>query len=128
MVRSFKVCDGPSRMVPSISAKFCEPEIQPYFPSSLVSFSQLCGEMTNPAKQNKRRPRKDCLLTVGERLAIEPFKERYRSEVLRDRRVILVKREIMVAYFNYLDSQKEAPRTPDELKTKTKVRPLFIIM
>ena len=79
--------------------------------------------MTNPPTQKQRRHRKDCLLTVGERLAIEPFKERYRSEVLRERRVTLVKREIMVAYFNYLDSQKEAPRTPDELKVKTKVRP-----
>ena len=83
--------------------------------------------MTNSAIQNQRRRRKDCLLTMGERLAIEPFKERYRSEVLRERRVTLVKREIMVAYFNYLDSQNEAPRTPDELKVKTKVRPLLII-
>jgi len=82
--------------------------------------------MTNPTTQKQRRRRKDCLLTVGERLAIEPFKERYRSEVLRERRVTLVKREIMVAYFNYLDSQKEAPRTPDELKVKTKVRPSLI--
>jgi len=84
--------------------------------------------MTNPARQKQRRPRKDCLLTVGEHLAIEPFKERYRSEVLRERRVLLVKREIMVAYFNYLDSLNECPRTADGLKTKTKVRPLFIIM
>jgi hypothetical protein len=84
--------------------------------------------MMNPAKQTQRRRRKGCLLTVGERLTIEPFKERYQSEVLKERRVTLFKREIMMAYFNYLDSQKQAPCTPDELKVKTKVRPLFIII
>jgi hypothetical protein len=84
--------------------------------------------MTNPAKRTQRRRRKDCLLTVGERLAIEPFKERYQSEVLKKRRVTLFKREIMKAYFNYLDSQNQAPCTPDELEVKTKVRPLFIII
>jgi len=84
--------------------------------------------MTNLGRQNQRRRRKDCLLSVGEHLTIEPFKERYRSEVLRARRVTLVKREIMVTYFNYLDTQNKAPCTPDELKTKTKVKPLLIIM
>jgi hypothetical protein len=84
--------------------------------------------MTNPAKQTQRRRRKDCLLTVGERLAIEPFKKWYQSEVLKERRVTLFKREIMKAYFNYLDSRKQAPCSPDELKVKTKVRPFFIII
>jgi hypothetical protein len=69
----------------------------------------------------RRRPRKNCLLTAGEHLAIEPFKERYRSEPLRERRVAIVKSEILVAYFNYLDSQNAAPRSPDELYKKTKV-------
>lgn len=113
-------------IIPNVASLKFNPSSETY--PSLLCFSNLGGEMTYPAIEKQRRPRKDCLLTVGERLAIEPFKERYRSEVLRDRRVILVKREIMVAYFNYLDSQNEAPRTPDELKTKTKVIPLFIIV
>ena len=71
--------------------------------------------------QDARRVRKGCLLTEGERSVIEPFKERYRAETMRNRRVALVKSEIMVAYFNYLDSRNEAPRSPEELKEKTKV-------
>lgn len=68
-----------------------------------------------------RKRRKDCFLSIGERKAIEPFKERYKSEPLRERRVNMVKSEVMVAYFNYLHSQKQAPKTPEELKEKTKV-------
>jgi hypothetical protein len=74
-----------------------------------------------PRNQNTRRGRKDCLLTIEERRVLEPFKEKYRSEVLRERRMALVKSEIMVAYFNFLASRDEAPRTPEELKEKTKV-------
>ena len=68
-----------------------------------------------------RSSRKACLLSPGERRAILPFKERYKGEVLRERRVALAKSEILTAYFNYLHSQQQAPRSPEELKTKTKV-------
>ena len=71
--------------------------------------------------QITRRGRKDCLLTIEERQVLEPFKEKYRSEVSREKRMALVKSQIMVAYFNYLASRDEAPRTPEELKEKTKV-------
>src|ERR1700682_3612336 len=72
-----------------------------------------------PIRTRKRR--KDCFLSIGERKAIEPFKEQYKSEALRERRVAMVKSEVMVAYFNYLHSQNKAPKTPEELKQKTKV-------
>ena len=75
---------------------------------------------------HSRKPRKDCFLSVGERKAIEPFKERYKSEPIRERRVTMVKSEVMVAYFNYLHSQKKSPKTPEELKQKTQVRDLKI--
>lgn len=68
-----------------------------------------------------RKRRKDCFLSIGERKAIEPFKERFKSEPSRERRVTMVKSEVMVAYFNYLHSQKQTPKTPEELKEKTKV-------
>jgi hypothetical protein len=68
-----------------------------------------------------RRPQKDCLLMAREYLAIEPFKETYQSEPLRESRVAIMKSEILVAYFNYLDSQNAAPRSPEELQMKTKV-------
>jgi len=64
---------------------------------------------------------KDCLLTQGERNTIALFKERYRSEVIREQRVALVKSEIMTAYFNYLHQEGQAPKTDKELKMKTKV-------
>jgi hypothetical protein len=69
----------------------------------------------------QRRTRKDCLLSEGERLAILPFKERYRAEANRKRRIALVKNEIMSAYFSYLHTQNQTPKTRHELKTKTKV-------
>jgi len=60
-------------------------------------------------------------LTEGERNAIAAFKERYRSEVVRERRVALVKSEIMTAYFNYLHQEGLAPKTDEDLKIKMKV-------
>jgi len=65
--------------------------------------------------------RKACLLSPGERRAIMPFKERYKAEVVRERRVALAKSEILTAYFNYLYSQRQEPTTAEELKSKTKV-------
>jgi hypothetical protein len=65
-------------------------------------------------------------LTQGEKNAIAAFKERYRSEVVRDRRVALVKSEIMTAYFNYLHQEGHAPKTEEELKMKTKVNLSFM--
>ena len=70
---------------------------------------------------NIKGMRKACLLSAGERRAIMPFKEKYKAEVLKERRVALAKSEILAAYFNYLHSQHQAPRTPEELKAKTKV-------
>jgi hypothetical protein len=70
----------------------------------------------------QRRQRKDCLLSEGERNAIEPFKNRYKSEISKEKRIALVKSEILTTYFNYLNAQGQAPRTNDELKEKTKVR------
>jgi len=69
-----------------------------------------------------QKPIRPCQLSKGERLAIAPFKERYRSEVLKEKRVAMVKTEIMVAYFNYLHTQAQGPKSDDELKQKTKVR------
>jgi hypothetical protein len=71
--------------------------------------------------QLPRRVRRDCLLSVGERNAIQPFKSRYKNEARREVRVALVKSEILAAYFNYLHSRDEDPKTPEELKAKTKV-------
>jgi hypothetical protein len=42
--------------------------------------------------------------------------------VRREVRIALVKSEILAAYFNYLHSRNEDPKTPEDLKTKTKVR------
>jgi len=68
-----------------------------------------------------KRARQGCLLSPGERRAIMPFKERYKAEVIKERRIALAKSEILTAYFNYLHSQQQAPRTPEELKSKTTV-------
>lgn len=67
------------------------------------------------------RGHRPCQLSKGERLAIAPFKERYRSEVLKEKRVAIVKTEIMVAYFNHLHSLGHGPKSDDDLKQKTKV-------
>jgi len=67
------------------------------------------------------RGHRPCQLSKGEQLAIAPFKERYRSEVLKEKRVAMVKTKIMVAYFNYLHTQGQGPKSDDELKQKTKV-------
>lgn len=75
-----------------------------------------------PSIQRQTYIQKNCLLSEGERLAIEPFKERYKSEGQRERRVALAKSEILTAYFNYLHTQNRAPKTEEELKEKTKVR------
>jgi len=73
------------------------------------------------ANSKQRRSRKDCLLSEGERNAIEPFKNRYKSEISREKRIALVKSEILTAYFNYLNGQGKVPRSPNELQEKTKV-------
>jgi hypothetical protein len=74
-----------------------------------------------PIVQRQSHTNKNCLLSEGERLAIEPFKERYKSEAQQKKRVALARSEILTAYFNYLDSQNKGPKTQEELKDKTKV-------
>jgi hypothetical protein len=74
-----------------------------------------------PIVQRQSHTHRNCLLSEGERQAIEPFKERYKSEPQREKRVALARSEILAAYFNYLDGQKQAPKTQEELKDKTKV-------
>lgn len=61
-----------------------------------------------------------CLLSNGECLAIAPFKQKYKSEVLKDKKVALFKTEIMVAYFNYSHSIGQDPTMEEKLKERTK--------
>ena len=88
--------------------------------SSSIPAPQSITQSERP--QLPKRVRRDCLLSVGERKAILPFKSRYKNEVRREVRIALVKSEILAAYFNYLHSRNEDPKTPDDLETKTKVR------
>ena len=74
-----------------------------------------------PGIVNPRKQRKNCLLSEGERKAIEPFKNRYKSEISREKRLSLAKSEIFSAYFNYLHSVGQAPNSMKELEEKTKV-------
>ncbi len=67
------------------------------------------------------RVSRDCVLSRGGLLAIAQFEKKYRSEVVREKRIAFVKSEILPTYFNYLLSQGQAPKTDRELMEKTKV-------
>jgi hypothetical protein len=108
--------------------------LPPAFPSISMEDAVLGGSSGSsiptppelqPDRQRQRGTRKDCLLSHGERLAIEPFKERYKAEHRKDKRVAMAKSEILTAYFNYLHSQNEDPPTEEKRMKKTKVSNLI---
>jgi hypothetical protein len=68
-----------------------------------------------------RKPRKNCLYSVEERIVIQPFKDEYRSQTLAERRGHIFRSKILPAIFDYWAKDGPGSMNSDEVESRVKV-------